>query len=103
MGDSAPIPRTTRIERCPPVQTNVLWPAPVDQRLNELIDRLVSAGGGDTTRSCLLAALVAGAPSDPAVLREMLNTYRQLTAGKVVLQPRGPIDLPVRRSGRRPR
>ena len=80
-----------------------MWPAPVDQRLNELIDRLASAGGGDTTRSCLLAALVAGAPSDPEVLREILSTYRRLTAGKVVLQPSGPINPPVRRPGRRPR
>lgn len=103
MGDSEPIARTTRIEQCPPVQTNVMWPAPVDQRLNELLDRLAAAGEGDTTRSRLLAALVAGAPSDPDVLREMLSTYGQLTAGKVVLQPRGPIDLPVRRPGRRPR
>lgn len=103
MGDGEPIARATRIERCPPVQTNVMWPVPVDQRLNELIDRLAGAGEGDTTRSRLLAALVAGAPTDADELRKMLSRYGQLTAGKVVLQPKGPIDLPVRRPGRRPR
>lgn len=103
MGDGEAIARTTRLDRCPPVQTNVMWPVPVDQRLNELIDRVADAGEGDTTRSRLLAALVAGAPTDADELREMLSTYGQLTAGKVVLQRKGPIDMPVRRPGRRPR
>jgi hypothetical protein len=80
-----------------------MWPVPVDQRLNELIDRLTDAGEGDTTRSRLLAALVAGAPTDADELRKMLSRYGQLTAGRVVLQSKGPIDLPERRPGRRPR
>jgi len=101
--DAEPIPRATRIERCPAVQTNVRWPAPVDQRLNELLGRLADAGDGQTTRSRLLAALVAGAPTDPEELRAVLLVYGQLTAGKVVLQRSGPIEQPVRRPGRRPR
>lgn len=101
MDDAGAIPRTTRIERCPAVQTNVRWPLPVDQRLNELLERLVDAGDGQTTRSRLLAALVAGAPTDPEDLRAVLLAYGQLTAGKVVLQPTGPIERPVRRPGRR--
>lgn len=92
MGDGEPIARATRIERCPPIQTNVMWPVPVDQRLNELIERLADAGEGDTTRSRLLAALVAGAPTDLDELRKLLRKYGQLTAGKVVLQTRGPIE-----------
>lgn len=103
MGDGDSIDRATRVERCPAVQTNVMWPAPVDQRLNELLGRLADAGSGDTSRSRLLAALVAGAPADPDQLRELLHTYGRLTAGAVVLQRNGPIDLPVRRPGRRPR
>lgn len=103
MDDAKPIPRATRIERCPAVQTNVRWPMPVDQRLNELLGRLDDAGDGQTTRSRLLAALVARAPTDPDELREVLLTYGRLTAGKVVLQPTGPIELPVRRPGRRSR
>lgn len=103
MGDSDAIPRTTRIELCPAIQTNVLWPIPVDQRLNELLSRLAGAGEGKTSRSRLLAALVAVAPRDPTSLADVLVLYGRLTAGKVVLQPSGPIDYPVRRPGRRPR
>jgi hypothetical protein len=99
--DADPIPRATKIERCPAVQTNVRWPMPVDQRLNELLARLIDAGDGPTTRSRLLAALVADAPSDPEKLRAVLLAYGQLTAGKVVLQQAGPIALPVRKPGRR--
>jgi hypothetical protein len=103
MRDVQAISRTTRIESCPAVQTNVMWPVPVDQRLNELLDRLSGAGDGDTTRSRLLAALVVGAPSDPDELRDVLRAYGRLTAGKVVLQPTGPIEPRTRRPGRRPR
>lgn len=99
--DGGPIPRVTRIERCPAVQTNVRWPMPVDQRLNELLDRLADAGDGQTTRSRLLAALVAEAPSDPEELRALLRAYGRRTAGTVVLQRSGPIERPVRRPGRR--
>jgi hypothetical protein len=99
--DAETIRRATRIERCPAVQTNVRWPMPVDQRLNELLARLADAGDGQTTRSRLLAALVAGAPTDPEELRAVLLAYGQLTAGKVVLQQSGPIERPVRRPGRR--
>ena len=101
MDDAELIPRATKIERCPAVQTNVRWPMPVDQRLNELLGRLVDAGDGQTTRSRLLAALVADAPTDPEQLRAVLLSYGRLTAGKVVLQPTGPIERPVRRPGRR--
>jgi len=103
MGDGEGIPRTTRIELCPAIQTNVLWPIPVDQRLNELLSQLAGAGEGETSRSRLLAALVALAPRDPTGLAEVLAEYGRLTAGKVVLQPSGPIEYPVRRPGRRPR
>jgi len=101
VSDADPIPRATRIERCPALQTNVRWPMPVDQRLNELLGRLADAGDGQTTRSRLLAALVAIAPSEPEELRAVLLAYGRLTAGKIVLQPSGPIERPVRRPGRR--
>jgi hypothetical protein len=103
MVDDESIARSTRIERCPAVQTNVSWPLPVDQRLNELLDRLAVVGQTETTRSRLLAALVARAPTDPDELVTVLLSYGQLTAGKVVLQATGPIERPMRRPGRRPR
>jgi len=97
-----PIERETRIERCPSVQTNVRWPAPVDQRLNELLER-VAAAGAEATRSQLLAALVSEAPADHSELDELLRIYRLKTAGGIVLQRRGPILLLPRQPGRRPR
>jgi hypothetical protein len=85
------------------VQTSVLWPAPVDQRLNELLDRLQATAPGETSRSRLLAALVTAAPNDPLRLRELLDAYGILTAGEVVLQTKGAIKVPMRTPGRRPR
>jgi hypothetical protein len=95
--------RSTNVELCPVVQTNVHWPVPVDQRLNELLGRLTDLGGGETSRSQLLSALVAAAPADGDELENLLRRYRTLTAGAVVLQSRGPIVIPIRRPGRRPR
>ena len=60
--------------RCPYVQTNVRWPLPVDQRLNELVT-LLGKGGVQVTRSQLVAALVAGAPAAEAELQELFATY----------------------------
>lgn len=97
------LPRSTKLARCPVVQTNVNWPVPVDQRLNELVSRLAEVGPGDISRSQLLAALVVAAPADADELDELLRRYRQLTAGGAVLQPTGPIAIPARRPGRRPR
>jgi hypothetical protein len=90
------------IEGCPDLQTNVRWPIPVDQRLNELIEQ-IEAGGFDATRSLLLAALVAGAPVSASKLENLIRTYRSKTAGAIVLQTKGPILVPDRAPGRRPR
>lgn len=87
--------------RCVPVQTNVRWPLPVDQRLNELVSML-SAGGVHVTRSQLLAALVAHAPSEMLDLQDLLMSYSQKSAGAIVLQPRGDVIVRKRRPGRRP-
>jgi hypothetical protein len=103
MGDpQRAIDPKTRIEKCEPVQTNVHWPAPVDQRLNELLERL-STVGEEATRSQLLAALVASAPVAGSQLAALLGQYRRSTAGKIVLQRQGPIVLERRQPGRRPR
>jgi hypothetical protein len=99
---NAAIARKTRVERCPTVQTNVHWPAPVDQRLNELIERL-SEAGVECTRSQLLAAVVSATPTDKDRLEQLIRAYRQMTAGAVVCQRTGPIVLMPRKPGRRPR
>jgi hypothetical protein len=96
------IPRKTPIAKCPPTQTNINWPLPVDQRLNELIELVVS-GGFDVTRSQLLAALVSNAPEVGKQLERLIRQYRTETAGSVVLQRTGLIVRPPRKPGRRPR
>jgi hypothetical protein len=88
--------------RCPYVQTNVRWPIPIDQRLNELLARL-NAAGADSTRSQLLAALVAMAPTKTSDLRQLLLDYSEKSAGGVVLQAHGPIEVRARQPGRRTR
>jgi hypothetical protein len=94
------IRRTTPIERCPPLQTNIWWPAPVDQRLNELRELLLRAGY-EVSRSQLLAALVTSAPNRSRDLELLVRQYKEKTAGAVVLQAKGAIREQDRKPGRR--
>ena len=103
MTDSPPIDIHTDIEDCPVVQTNVVWPAPVDERLNELVKNISAVSAGDVSRSRLLAALVADAPDSGSALDDLIRQYRGLTAGAVLRQEAGTIELQERRPGRRPR
>jgi hypothetical protein len=103
MADPSEIERNSHIESCPVVQTNVSWPAPVDQRLDELLEKFVAFSAGEISRSKLLAAIVAATPSTGSELQKLVKRYRALTAGDVVLQEAGPITLRPRRPGRRPR
>jgi hypothetical protein len=100
-GATRAISRRERVVRCPYVQTNLRWPLPVDQRLNELVS-LLGERGVHVTRSQLVAALVAGAPTVVAELQELFVTYSSQSAGSVVLQRRGDIVPAERRPGRRP-
>ena len=103
MTDPSEIERDSQIESCPVVQTSVSWPAPVDQRLNELLEEFIAVSAGDISRSKLLAAIVAATPSTGSELQQLVRRYRELTAGDVVLQEAGPITLQTRQPGRRPR
>jgi hypothetical protein len=86
--------------RCPYVQTNIRWPLPVDQRLNEMVS-LLSRVGVHVTRSQLAAALVAHAPAALAELKDVVAKYTAQTVGSVVLQRRGDVVPAERRPGRR--
>ena len=101
MADTPEIDVNAQIEKCPVVQTNVLWPRPVDARLNDLVKSISAVTAGQITRSKLLAALVAGAPSSGFELDKLVREYRALTAGEVLRQDTGIVTLPERRPGRR--
>lgn len=103
MADTPPIDVHTDIEDCPVVQTNVLWPAPVDKRLDELVKKIGAVSAGDISRSRLLAALVADAPDGGSDLDDLVRQYRTLTAGAVLRQETGTIEFRERKPGRRSR
>jgi hypothetical protein len=83
-------------------KTLVALPEPVDERLDLLI-RVARTAGIQVSRSQMLAAMVADAPTAPASLSRMLRRYlslRQPTFSQS--HPEG--DLPeVTRRGRRRR
>ena len=89
--------------KCPKVQSSVYWPAPIDARLNQLVDAAANAGE-KLSKADVLGALVRSATSDPALLGEMVREYRRSEA-KDALIDGGDADLIVldqRRSGQRP-
>lgn len=83
-------------------KTLVALPEPVDQRLNLLI-RVARADGILVSRSQMLAAIVAAAPTTPRGLSTMVRRYLALTQAAFTAEdPSG--DLPeVRHRGPRRR
>lgn len=57
----------------------VSWPEDVDGRL-EILVRAAAAAGEQTSRSQLLAALVAAADVRPDAIADLLHSYRRLAA-----------------------
>ncbi|MFD8220478.1 hypothetical protein ACFV2U_44120 [Streptomyces sp. NPDC059697] len=59
--------------------TLVSWPDDVDRRLDILV-RTAAAAGEQTSRSQVLAALVAAADTHPDTVASLLHAYRRLNA-----------------------
>ena len=99
------IPLDGKIRHAEKWQTNVSWPAPIDERLSDLVDLAVEAGESDTlSRSEILAALVFAAEPSGLLLREQLSSFRTADVREALIRPPdGPnvIELRVRRPGRR--
>jgi hypothetical protein len=91
---------SAQLDECKKVQTTVLWPLPVDIRLNVLVD-LVNGAGASATRSQLVAALVATSPIDPDELLGRIRSYLHLSAGEAALMSATRVRVPERRPGRR--
>lgn len=60
-------------------KTLVDWPEDVDSRLDVLV-RAAAAAGEQTSRSQVLAALVTAAEVRPALIADLLHSYRQMSA-----------------------
>ncbi|MBY8864480.1 hypothetical protein [Streptomyces sennicomposti] len=60
-------------------KTLVDWPEDVDTRLDVLV-RAAAAAGEQTSRSQILAALVTAAEVRPALIAQLLHSYRQMPA-----------------------
>jgi hypothetical protein len=88
---------------CPKVQSSVLWPAPIDLRLNDLVDDATRVGER-LSKADALAALVLAAPTDPEELGQLVRKYRSARARDAVPQAvrSGVISVAPRQSGRRP-
>jgi hypothetical protein len=96
------------IRQCERWPTNIMWPAPIDQRLSGLVDVAIRDGEQDSlSRSELLAALVLAAPIKGEELAKLLRAYRKATVGQSVVrsgdEPTNAkvIKLAERRPGRR--
>lgn len=98
---------TEVVRQCERWPTNVVWPAPIDERLNGLLDLAVEAGEADSlTRSELIAALVLAAPADGDKLAALLRGYRKAKVCDAVIKAPGQsegriITLRDRKPGRR--
>lgn len=95
----------TPLRDCPESRVGIALPAPISQRVDDLVE-LAEGAGERTTRKELLGALILAAPTRGQDLAATLKTYRLATArdtrGDGVAE--GPtMPLPHRRPGPRPR
>lgn len=83
-------------------QASIAWPAPVDMRLERLLDQ-AKAAGERTSRKELVAAPVATCELTDAQLSEMLRRYRTATVRQVLPVPDGENVLPFKKHPPGPR
>ena len=97
--------RDIRLRDCAEEQAGVSVPAPLNARLDALVDS-ANAAGENTTRKELLAALLLATPADSKKLIAHVRAYRVATAADAV--PEGVPDSKIlgerdRKPGPRPR
>lgn len=93
-----------RIRDCETKGAAVVWPLPVDNLLDDLVN-LADAAGMPTTRKELTAAIVLAAPRDGEKLAKLLLAYRRAKAGDLIEPPAGEnvLQFQVRKPGPRSR
>ena len=67
------------LSKCPEKSVGLALPAPISERLDELV-RLAESAGERTTRKELLASLILAAPALGEELSAKLRTYRRSNA-----------------------
>lgn len=67
------------LPQCPEKSVGLALPAPISDRLDELV-RLAEAAGERTTRKELVASLILAAPSSGEDVSVLLRTYRRSKA-----------------------
>ena len=65
----------TRLVHCEQQATSLAFVAPINERLDQLVER-ADEEGARTTRKELLAALILAAPEEGATLRDAVLSYR---------------------------
>ncbi len=95
----------TLLPECPEKSIGVALPAPISERLDDLV-RLAEATGDRTNRKEMLASLILAAPEIGEDVSNLLRTYRRSTARVASLG--GGTDVPTipirsHRPGPRPR
>lgn len=84
-GRHTPVSASTPLTECPDRQFAFRLPLPLDQRLDDLVDRAISDGLERTNRRELLAALLLAADFTGEELSDLIRGYRGATAGGAVL------------------
>jgi hypothetical protein len=73
-----------RLPECPERQSGIVWPAPIHERVDQLV-AAARASGLRTTRKELVAALVLAASEDPDELMALLLHFRRATAREALV------------------
>ncbi len=82
----------TLLPECPEKRVGLSLPAPISQRLDDLV-RLAEASGERTNRKELLASLILASPRTGKDVSGLLHTYRQSAAREARLD--GNADEPT--------
>ncbi|MFF4876339.1 hypothetical protein [Micromonospora sp. NPDC000668] len=69
----------TLLPECPEKRIGLALPAPISERLDELV-RLAEANGDRTNRKELVASLILAAPESGADVSDLLHAYRRSSA-----------------------
>lgn len=94
-----------RLHEADPKPLGQRVPKPLHERVEELCELLYAAGYSRPTKAKMVAALLLGAPTDPAVLSQLLHDYDAASVGACPLDPSKAesktITYPERNSGPR--